>query len=479
MRRTLPGLALGWLLASTLAAAEPAPAALRRAIEPIVSRQELLPAFWGIEVRSLDSGKTLYALNAERAFQPASTLKLATTAAALLVFGPEARLRTTVETAARLDGQGRILGDVFLVGRGDPNLSARSSPGRPTAAFEALADALAAAGVHRIEGRLVGYEGLFGGERRGHDWTWEDLVWGYGAPVSALSFNDNGVELQLRAGEQSGDPAVLEVAPRSPLVTVVSTVTSAEAGVPQDVRLEKDGATTRLSGRLPLGGRWSGRIAVDDPALFATTAFSAVLEARGVALVGGALASRAPLPPGLRVLAAHDGLPMGEMIRIVNKESLNLHAEMLLRLLGLRLKGEGSAEKGAEAVVETLAGLGVSTVGWQLSDGCGLARSDLVTPRGLADLLAAMDRHPLAAAFRDSLPVAGVDGTLETRLRGTPAERRIVAKTGTLALASALAGYATTRRGERLAFVIMLNNHPGKAREAAAAIDAMAESLVR
>lgn len=120
-----------------------------------------------------------------------------TTAAALDAYGPDARIRTSVETAARLDGMGRILGDVHLVGRGDPNLSARFDAGRPTAAFEELADALVAAGVRRIEGRLIGNEGAFTGEPRGHDWTWEDLVWGYGAEVSALSFNDAVVELRL------------------------------------------------------------------------------------------------------------------------------------------------------------------------------------------------------------------------------------------------------------------------------------------
>jgi D-alanyl-D-alanine carboxypeptidase/D-alanyl-D-alanine-endopeptidase (penicillin-binding protein 4) len=157
-------------------AGDPSPSRLKRAIDPIVSRADFAAAFWGIEVRNLRTGRTLYALNAAKAFHPASNMKLVTTAAALDAFGKNARIRTTVETAGRLDSLGRILGDVHLVGRGDPDISARFSPGHPTAAFEGMADALVAAGVRRIEGRVVGDEGVFTGDRRGSDWAWEDLA---------------------------------------------------------------------------------------------------------------------------------------------------------------------------------------------------------------------------------------------------------------------------------------------------------------
>ena len=228
---------------------------------------------------------------------------------------------------------------------------------------------------------------------------------------------------------------------------------------------------------MPLGGSWDAHLAVVDPALCAAKAFLRVLEARGIRVTGGVATSSLPLPAGARVLATHESVPMAEMIRVVNKESQNLHAEMLLRRVGLKVKGEGSAAKGHEAVAELAKRLGVPDEGWGLTDGSGLARTDLLTPRGLVALLVAMDRHPHAAAFRDSLPVAGVDGTLEKRMRGTAAEGRVTAKTGTLRLANALAGYVTTARGERLAFAVVVNNHAGKSREAVAAIDAMASAL--
>jgi D-alanyl-D-alanine carboxypeptidase/D-alanyl-D-alanine-endopeptidase (penicillin-binding protein 4) len=459
---------------------------LARAIDAIVSRPELAAASWGIEVRSLSTGRTLYARNAEKAFRPASNMKLVTTAAALDAYGADARLRTTVETAGRLDGLGRILGDVYLVGRGDPDLSARFAPGHPTAALEQMADALVAAGVRRIEGRLVGHEGAFSGERRGPDWAWDDFAWGYGAEVSALSFADNQVEVELTPGERVGDPAVLDVSPSFGCVTVSSSVTTSEAGparaVPDDeetvsLSREPGSSEVRLSGHVPLGGRWTGELSVSDPARCAARVFADVLEAKGVRVAGGLATSSDPLPSGSRVLALHESPTMAEIVRVVNKESQNLHAETLLRLVGTKAKGEGSLAAGREAVAAFVRGLGVPDAGWGLADGSGMSGFDLLTPRGLVALLAAMDRHPLAGAFRDSLPIAGVDGTLENRMKGTPAEGRLVAKTGSLRLARALAGYVTTTRGERLAFAIVVNNHEGRGREATAAIDDIGVAL--
>jgi D-alanyl-D-alanine carboxypeptidase/D-alanyl-D-alanine-endopeptidase (penicillin-binding protein 4) len=447
--RTAWGAAL--IVTTALSAeADPSKSRLRKTLDRIVERPALAHAFWGIEVRSLSTGKTLYERNADKGFRPASTLKLVTTAAVLDAFGPEARLRTTLETAGRLDGLGRILGDVFLVGRGDPSLSGRFDEGPPTAAFEALADGLVAVGVRRIEGRLVGHEGAFAGERRGADREWEDLLWGYGAEVSALSFNDNVVHVTLGAGERPGEPAVLEVVPRTELV---------------------------LSGTLPLGGEWEGDVAVEDPALFAATVFRDVLEAKGIPVRGRTVTASEPLPAEARVLVTHEGVPMGRLIGEVNKESENLHAEMLLRLLGRHAAGEGTVERGHEAVERFLEGLGAPHEGWGLRDGSGLSRANIVTPRGLAALLVAMDRHPQAAVFRGSLAVAGVDGTLEERMRGTPAEGRVVGKTGSLRRVDGLAGYVTTVRDDRLAFVVLVNNQVDLSGEARAAIDDVASAL--
>ena len=430
-------------------------------------------------MRSLESGRTLYERHADKGFRPASTLKLVTTAAALDAFGPEARLNTTVETAGRLDGLGRLLGDVFLVGRGDPGLSGRFGQGSPTAAFEAMADALVEAGVRRIEGRLVGHEGAFGGDRRGADWMLEDLAWGYGAEVSALTFNDNVVHVTLTPGERPGDPAVAEVVPRTSFVEVVSAVVTGAAGTEEDVVLDRPLGSNRahLSGVLPRGGVWDEEVAVEDPARFAVTVFAEVLQAKGIAVMRGVATSSDPLPADARVLAAHDGVPLARRIEEVNKESQNLHAELLLRLLGQRVLGEGTTEKGLEAVEEFLSRLGVPHAGWGLKDGSGLSHTNVLTPRGLAALLVAMDRHPQAEAFRASLAVAGVDGKLERRMRGTAAEARVMAKSGGMQRVNALAGYVTTESGERLVFAILVNNQVELSTSAKAAIDEIVIAL--
>lgn len=473
MRRSLAA-ALVLAAAAPAAAREPSPAALKRAIDAVVDRAAWGAASWGIEVRDLRGGRVLYARNAGKSLRPASTMKLVTTAAVLDALGPDERLRTTVETAARTDSFGRVLGDVYLVGRGDANLSGRFTDGRITAAFEELADGLRASGVRRIEGRLIGHEGYFSGDRRGEDWSWEDLVWWYGAEVSALSFNDNSADLTVLPGERVGDPVRVERAPVSAYYSVVSTaVTSAAGTAPALVLTRAPGSSVlRISGTHPLAAApWTGSAALEDPARYAATVFAEVLAGRGITVAGPVETAQSPLPTGLRVLAAHDGPPLVEALKAVNKPSQNLHAETVLRLLGARRRGVGTADAGHEAVVEFLRRMGVDAKDWSLQDGSGLSRSDLLTPHELASLLVAMDRHPHAAAFRATLPVAGVDGTLKNRMRGTAAEGRLLAKTGTLRHVNALAGYVTTRGGSRLAFSIAVNNHAGAGASATAAID--------
>ncbi|HUG53012.1 MAG TPA: D-alanyl-D-alanine carboxypeptidase/D-alanyl-D-alanine-endopeptidase, partial [Vicinamibacteria bacterium] len=466
-------------------AAAPAPSRLQRALDAIVDAPRFGQAWWGVEVRSLRTGRVLYGRNPQRNVKPASTLKLVTTAAALDAFGPEARLRTTVESVGRLDGRGRILGDLYLVGRGDPQLSGRSPDGRPTegsptAAFEEMAQSLRQAGVRRVEGRVVGHEGLFPGDRRGEDWSWGDLVWGYGAEVSALSFNDNVATLTVSPGEREGDPVMVERTPATSYHAVVSTAVTGGSGGGRDLVLRRELGTNvvLLSGSLPAGSAAQVlSVAVEDPARYAATVFAEVLAAKGIAVTGGVDTSIEPLPAGARVLAAHESPPMAEIVKVVNKVSQNLHAEMLLRLLGAQVKADGSAEGGRAALDDVLDRLKVRAESWVVQDGSGLSRSDLVTPQGMVDLLLAMDRHPHAAAFRASLALAGEDGTLASRLAAPPARGRVSAKTGSIRHVNALAGYVTARSGERLAFYVAVNHHTGPASESVAAIDAIVSVL--
>jgi D-alanyl-D-alanine carboxypeptidase/D-alanyl-D-alanine-endopeptidase (penicillin-binding protein 4) len=453
---------------------------LQRGLDAILDGPRFAHAWWGVEVRSLRSGRVVYARNAERNVKPASTLKLVTTAAALDAMGPDARIRTTVETAGWLDGLGRILGDVYLVGRGDPNLSGRFTEGRPTAIFEEMAEALRQQGVRRIEGRLVGHEGLFSGDRRGDDWSWGDLVWGYGAEVSALSFNDNVAAITVAPAEREGDPIAVDRVPASESYTVTSTAVTGPRGGPRELTLRRDFGSNhiRLSGAVPAGSPPQVlTVAIEDPARYAAAVFAEVLAAKGIQVASGVDTSTQPLPGGMRVLAGHDSEPMAEIVKVVNKMSQNLHTEMLLRLLGAKVKGEGTVEAGHAALDEFLRRLGVVPESWDMQDASGLSRSNLVTAHGMAGLLAGMERHRFSAAFRDSLPVAGVDGTLETRMAQPPVRGHVTAKTGSIRHVNALGGYVTGRSGDRFAFYAAVNHHTGPSSESVAALDAIASLL--
>ena len=479
LARGAAGVLLGLLAAAGPAATAERQTPLARTLDHILDRPTLASAFWGVEVRSLKTGRVLYARNPQKNVKPASTLKIVTTAAALDAFSPSERLRTTVETAGRLDGSGRILGDVYLVGGGDPNLSGRFHDGRITAVFEGLADALRQAGVKRIEGRLLGHDGLFAGDRRGDDWAWTDLVWWYGAEVSALSFNDNCADLRITAGERVGDPVVLDRNPISAHYRVLVTATTSAAGTPAALVLQRDAGTNviRISGTHPQGlAPWTASVAVEDPARYAATVFAEVLGARGIQLTGEVGTSQGALPSGRRVLAVHESEPMAEIVKVVNKVSQNLHAEMLLRLVGAKRRGEGSVAAGLEAVSDLLSRAQAASGSWAVQDGSGLSRSDLVTAQGVVQLLVFMARHAQAAAFLDSLPVAGVDGTLKSRLKTSATQGRAQAKTGSIRNVNALGGYVSTRSGERLAFFAASNHHTASS-DAVAAIDDLVATL--
>lgn len=470
------------LLAATAAAGDPDARALARAIDGIVQRQGLEGSLWAAEVRSLTSGRTLYERAAIANMTPASTLKLLTSAAALDVLGPEARATTSVESAARLDGAGRLLGDVFLVGRGDASLSRAFHEGDSAAPLDALADALLAAGVRHVEGRLIGHEGAFPGERRGSDWTWEDLVWRYGAEVSALSFADNCVLLTGHPGERPGDLLRVEAEPLSDYYTLDLTASTSPRSVDSELRLVRDagGNVIELSGTHPLGAAaWEGCVALEDPALWATTVFAERLRSRGISVARGVSTSSEPLPEGVRVLAAHQGATLLELLPEITQKSQNLHTELLLRRLGLAAGEDGSLEASQAVLRDFLERLGVDPGTFTLRDASGLSRTNLVTARGMVDLLAAMARHPHAEAFRTALAIPGEEGTLEHRMLRDPALReRVRAKTGTLRHTYALAGYADSRSGARLAFAIFVNHHSGPPGAAVWAIDEIVRELV-
>ncbi len=476
----------------------------QKQIEALLERPQHRSAFWGLQIVRLDNREILFTHNAGKRFQPASNMKLLVAAAALDLWGPDHRFRTPVFLEGRLDNQGRVIGNLVLAGRGDPNPERRlydpeekDLPIQGSSPFiEGIADQLEERGIRRVEGDIVADTTLFLDEPYGGDWEQEDLFWHYGAPCSALAVFENVYKVTLSPGKGRGEPALLEVAPPQATPEVISRVSTGPPGGRPDIRIgaDRSGSRVTLLGRLPLNRpALTYALAVSDPALNAARYLKSSLERRGIEVSG---------QPRVRVLepievienrkislakarekqflyreqqelANWQSLPLIDNLRILIKSSRNLYGEMLLRGLGAEVSGLGSLETGRQALEAFLERAGIGAEPLDFSDGSGLSRTNLLTPESVVRLLQYMERHPRAEEFRDCLPVAGRDGTLKNRMKGTAAQGRVLAKTGTLKFVSSLSGYATNRDGTRMAFSIMANNTRGSPRQARRAIDAI------
>ncbi len=513
---------------------------LAQKISAILSQPQLARAHWGIDVVELESGRAMYSLNADELFLPASNAKLFTTAAALASAGPDYRFSTTVETDGTIDGTGRLLGDLVIVGRGDPNLSGRVLPytlktersPSSTQALEEMADQVAGRGVKIVDGDLVGDDTFYAPERYAEGWALDDLQWIDGAPVSALTFNDNVMFVNVQPGEHPGDRARITLEPQTDYYEIDNRIETSAAGIARKIGMHREpgSKTVVLWGSLPLGDTGvKEALAVEDPAEFTAQLFRAMLERRGIVITGKtrarhgdiaqffdpeaappasgvrvqrccrpapqasptpppknagccmsavAAAARPPAPVAPLVLAQHISLPFIEDVRVTNKTSQNLHAELALRLAG-KLGGQGgSFEGGRAAVKEFLEKAGLSDDEFVLLDGSGLSRRDLVTPAAVARLLIYAAHQPWGAEFEGTLPAGAVDGSLSERFLNSPAAGLIHAKTGTLSHVSALSGYGQTAAGKRFVFSIFCNNYNLPSAKLVPAIDSIVKLLV-
>ena len=473
-----------------------ADAALAGAIDRVIDEGEFASARWGVFVISLRDGRTVYARDPGRLVTPASVMKVYTTAAALDSLGADYRWRTSVYAAAEPDRTGTIGGDLVLYGRGAPDLSSRG--GRSDLAD--LAEQLHSRGVRRVRGGVVGDESHFRGEALGSGWLWEDAQWYYGAEPSALSIDGNEFTLSITPAAKVGDPVEVKLIPPVEDVRVTNEARTVGRGTRPTLGVTRalSANDVRVWGEFPAGGAGYGvRLSVHRPALRAARLFREALRARGIEVTGEARMRDARVenedrfePEGAVELAHVLNRPLAEVIRDTNKESLNLYAELLLRTLGRERGAEApdpdprrTATRNTDAaglavVRRWLERIGAGAQSLALHDGSGLSRLDLVTPESTARLLAYIAQTPSAGPFRDSLPVAGRDGTLAGRLRGTDAEGQVFAKTGSLTYVNGLAGYTTTAGGEQLAFSIFCNDKTGS-RSSLRAIDSIALALTR
>jgi D-alanyl-D-alanine carboxypeptidase/D-alanyl-D-alanine-endopeptidase (penicillin-binding protein 4) len=489
------------ILALSLVCCLPASAAGKRRRLPLAQRVEqviaespaLARSHLGIRVVDL-SGKVVFERNARSWFVPASNTKLYSTSLALTLLGADYRMTTRVTAEAAPDADGVIHGDIRLVGGGDPAFSGRTYPydkekewADTAPGIEALAERLARRGVKRITGAVVGDDSRYTWDPFPDGWSIDDPLYEYGAPVSALTFQDNSFRFEVRPGEAAGDMAEAYMYPDVGQVTLVPSVQTVPPGERVRIRAERAANTSelRVSGTIAAGTKpFSTLMAVADPALYAAQALTAALQTRGVA-AGEPARSRHRIGTDdtgeewPQILAEQRSRPLAELVQVVNKVSQNLHAELLLREAGKQGKPFGSREAGLAELKTFLAssvGLGQDDVNFE--DGSGLSRLTLVTPEATTKLLVFMANSENKEAWLASLPVGGEDGTLSKRFVGALEKSKVRAKTGTLSHVSALGGYLEHPRLGRLAFTILLNNYNTLSAEARRGIDKLVATLL-
>lgn len=457
----LPPLARAALLALAFTAA-PAFAWQQQSLQQRVTAQLAeAPAGTRFGLIVLDpGGRELLAINANDRFIPASNTKLFTTAAAFANIANVTQPDATGGASVHLEAARRGAPDVVLIGHGDARLS--SAADCVTNCLAALADAVARR-TRRVR-NVIGDDTLFPDQRWSSGMSWNNIASAYGTAISALTLDDNELRLRVTPGA-AGQPAALDPLPYYRIVNQAVTVADGTTQL-RFTRLPNS-LELRLTGRIVAGAQPENlRLGIDDPAHYAATRLRALLEARGVRVTGEVQVrhrpadSTAPRAPEPEPLARLTPPPLAENLGRINKESQNLHAELMLRRVGLA-RGSGSVEDGVAAIEAMMSQAGVPRTGWDLSDGSGMSTYNRMAPRAVAGLLRWASAQPWGAAWRETFPVAGVDGTLARRFQGTTLERRLFAKTGTLNATNALSGYLVARSGRTLTFSFFANDVPG------------------
>ena len=463
---------------------------LQSTLRAHLAQERFAAAAWGVKVISLDSGETIFEHDAHKLLKPASNAKLFTGAAILDRLGPDFRIKTSIYAAARPEKSGTLKGDLILYGRGDPCFAERFNGGSYSNILKPVVDAIAAAGIKQIKGDLVGDESYFRGPPFGTQWTWDDLQQYYGAEFSALTVQDNVVDLILQPGDRIGAPCEIVTLPNTTYLAFSNRTVTVEADSRRRVSIYRPVGenVVYVSGWMPLGGsNLVDAVSVHDPARWFVTLLKEALARRGIKVTGEARTMNwldrqiSPLIlDDLVELGFVQSAPLRTILSRMMKPSQNLYAHLLLLQLGSHwttppMPEQTTEDVGLSEMAAFLKKSGVREGDALLEEGSGLSRGTLVTPNSIIALLRHMRGHEHFETFRASLPVAGVDGTLRNRMRNTAAAGNVRAKTGTLRYVNTLSGYLTNKVGENLAFSLLLNNYDGDA--ARAALDKLVVTL--
>ncbi len=424
-------------------------------------------AYWGVVVQSLKNGEILYSRNPHKNFIPASNMKLFTTAAALVKLGPEFRYCTKFYADSAIDENGMINGNLIIVGAGDPTITGRYYNGEISRPLEFWADSLKARHITAIMGDLIGDDNYFEEEIMGEGWAWDYQSDWYAAQISALSFNDNCINIYFAAGDSIGGPAKYQLMPETDYAEIINKVSTVRDGLDKEISFKRRHGTNHVEIDGAISSSSSPQrdwFSVENPTLFTATVFKQTLEKKGIQVFGSPqdiddLDGYSYRTDPANLIFNYQSPPLWEIVDSVNKVSQNLYAELLLRTLGAHFRDIGSAQQGIEVVKEFLQEIGIDTDQFLMVDGSGLSRLNMITPTHVVKLLRYMRKHTYGNYFYKSLPIAGGDGTLKNRMQQTAAEGNVRAKTGYVGYVRALSGYVTTADSEELAFSIIANNY--------------------
>jgi len=432
-----------------------------------------------VRVESLADGRVIYTRNADKLVVPASNMKLLTMAVAAEKLGWDFTFETKLDAVGTV-ADGTLTGDLIVVGGGDPSIDSRDFG--PAPVFEAWADALVAAGIRRVEGRLIGDDNLFEDTTIGPGWAWDYLADGYAAGSSGLNYNENIAIIRVWPGDVAGAPARVELSPAGHGLVLTSQITTTAAGGTASlshVRQPGSRAVT-VSGTIPLGRAVVVRtVTVENPTEFFVGGLKAALDARGIFVRGGAwdidALPSAPAATNRRTIATRRSYPLSSLGAYFLKESQNFYGEAILKTLGQRFGRAGSTTAGRRVVAEALTAWGIPADSYVMYDGSGLSRYNYVSSDAVVSLLKHVwTDEKLRGPFLAALPVGGQDGTLGGRMRNTVLAGRVQAKTGTISNVRSLSGFLVTESGERLVFSMIANHFTATS----AQVDAVVEKAL-
>lgn len=420
-------------------------------------------AQWGVVIQSLETGEYFYKRNEDKFFMPASNLKLFTTAAGLVILGPNYSFKTNVYVRGKIDGS--ILdGDLVIQGRGDPTISGRFYDNNLFKVYGDWADSLINLGIDEIRGNIIGDDNSFDDVGLATGWRWDYLSEWFAAPSSAVSFNDNCADVLVTVDKDTHQP-VVKITPDTKYMIVLNRVVTVPKDSLTSINVYREMGTNVVTvyGTIRANSDTVKTfVTVNNPTQYAMVVLKYILKEKGIAIDGYPIDVddiSAPLDyTKMKKLFTQYSPPLKEIIKVINKNSQNFFAEQLLKTIGLEKSNFGSVDNGVKAEDKAFKDMGINPESMTILDGSGLSRLDMITPRQIVALLSYMYKSKYFIPFFNSLPIAGVDGTLGDRMQNTKAQGKVRAKTGYLEGVRSLSGYAYTGDNEPVAFAIIVNN---------------------